>query len=145
MCLGSNLHFIWLFRFENICRRQAIGVVFVIKCMCAMYKTDCCISNSLNLQWNYYWLNLVNWRFSQVTVTSTYKDLTLKLHIWHVIILSLKGFLVGSYGLTWVLKNPSRVSQIAILNSPLTVSSPTPGLFQKLRLSFSFISPENEK
>ncbi|KAF3450907.1 hypothetical protein FNV43_RR06996 [Rhamnella rubrinervis] len=45
-----------------------------------------------------------------------------------------QGFLVGSYGLTWVLKNPSRVSQIAILNSPLTVSSPTPGLFQKLRI-----------
>lgn len=47
--------------------------------------------------------------------------------------LVLKGFLVGSYGLTWTLKNPSRISKLAILNSPLTVSSPVPGLFQQLR------------
>ncbi|KAK9232304.1 hypothetical protein WN943_022550 [Citrus x changshan-huyou] len=46
----------------------------------------------------------------------------------------LKGFLVGSYGLTWALKNPSRISKLAILNSPLTASSPLPGLFQQLRI-----------
>uniref|UniRef100_A0A9I9DT91 AB hydrolase-1 domain-containing protein n=1 Tax=Cucumis melo TaxID=3656 RepID=A0A9I9DT91_CUCME len=44
------------------------------------------------------------------------------------------GFLVGSYGLTWALKNQSRISKISILNSPLTVSSPVPGLFQQLRI-----------
>lgn len=44
-----------------------------------------------------------------------------------------QGFLVGSYGLTWALKNPTRISKLAILNSPLTVSSPIPGLFQQLR------------
>uniref|UniRef100_A0A5B6YTR6 AB hydrolase-1 domain-containing protein n=1 Tax=Davidia involucrata TaxID=16924 RepID=A0A5B6YTR6_DAVIN len=48
--------------------------------------------------------------------------------------LVVQGFLVGSYGLTWALKNPSRLSKLAILNSPLTVSSPIPGLFQKLRI-----------
>ncbi|KAL4179845.1 hypothetical protein AMTRI_Chr13g122140 [Amborella trichopoda] len=50
------------------------------------------------------------------------------------VILVIQGFLVGSYGLTWALKNPSRVSKITILNSPLTVSSSIPGLFQKLRI-----------
>jgi putative Mn2+ efflux pump MntP len=45
------------------------------------------------------------------------------------------GFLVGSYGLTWALKNTSKILKLAILNSPLTVSSPVPGLFQKLRFS----------
>ncbi|GMH17646.1 hypothetical protein Nepgr_019487 [Nepenthes gracilis] len=49
-------------------------------------------------------------------------------------LLVVQGFLVGSYGLTWALKNPSRISKLAILNSPLTVSSPIPGLFQKLRI-----------
>ena len=48
---------------------------------------------------------------------------------------SMKGFLVGSFGLTWALKNPSKILKLAILNSPLTVSSPIPGLFQKLRFS----------
>lgn len=48
--------------------------------------------------------------------------------------LVVQGFLVGSYGLTWALKNPTRISKLAILNSPLTVSSPTPGLFQQLRI-----------
>ncbi|GAB2256255.1 hypothetical protein Droror1_Dr00010033 [Drosera rotundifolia] len=47
--------------------------------------------------------------------------------------LAVQGFLVGSYGLTWALKNPSRISKLAILNTPLTVSSPVPGLFQQLR------------
>lgn len=49
-------------------------------------------------------------------------------------LLVVQGFLVGSYGLTWALKNPSRISKLAILNSPLTVSSPIPGLFQQLRI-----------
>ncbi|GAB4842103.1 hypothetical protein Ancab_012061 [Ancistrocladus abbreviatus] len=49
-------------------------------------------------------------------------------------LLVVQGFLVGSYGLTWALKNPSRISKLVILNSPLTVSSPIPGLFQKLRI-----------
>lgn len=49
-------------------------------------------------------------------------------------LLVVQGFLVGSYGLTWALKNPSRISQLAILNSPLTASSPIPGLFQQLRI-----------
>ncbi|XP_059641028.1 uncharacterized protein LOC132283137 isoform X2 [Cornus florida] len=48
--------------------------------------------------------------------------------------LVVQGFLVGSYGLTWALKNPSRISKLTILNSPLTVSSPIPGLFQQLRI-----------
>ncbi|KAF5466791.1 hypothetical protein F2P56_016687 [Juglans regia] len=48
--------------------------------------------------------------------------------------LVVQGFLVGSYGLTWALKNPSKIMKLAILNSPLTVSSPIPGLFQKLRI-----------
>ncbi|AAD55611.1 Contains PF/00561 alpha/beta hydrolase fold [Arabidopsis thaliana] len=39
-----------------------------------------------------------------------------------------------SYGLTWALKNPSKVEKLAILNSPLTVSSPVPGLFKQLRI-----------
>ncbi|KAL5575554.1 hypothetical protein UlMin_017253 [Ulmus minor] len=48
--------------------------------------------------------------------------------------LVVQGFLVGSYGLTWALKNQSRISKLAVLNTPLTVSSPVPGLFQKLRI-----------
>ncbi|XP_052182677.1 uncharacterized protein LOC127795192 [Diospyros lotus] len=48
--------------------------------------------------------------------------------------LVVQGFLVGSYGLTWALKNPSRIMKLAILNTPLTVSSPIPGLFQQLRI-----------
>ncbi|KAG2575178.1 hypothetical protein PVAP13_7KG417700 [Panicum virgatum] len=46
---------------------------------------------------------------------------------------TLKGFLVGSYGLTWALNNSNKVLKLAILNSPLTVSSPVPGLFQQLK------------
>ncbi|KMT00642.1 hypothetical protein BVRB_9g219350 [Beta vulgaris subsp. vulgaris] len=49
-------------------------------------------------------------------------------------LLVVQGFLVGSYGLTWALKNPSRISKLVILNSPLTASSPVPGLFQQLRI-----------
>ncbi|XP_030971066.1 uncharacterized protein LOC115991477 isoform X4 [Quercus lobata] len=48
--------------------------------------------------------------------------------------LVVQGFLVGSFGLTWALKNPSKILKLTILNSPLTVSSPIPGLFQKLRI-----------
>ncbi|XP_021736676.1 uncharacterized protein LOC110703221 [Chenopodium quinoa] len=48
-------------------------------------------------------------------------------------LLVVQGFLVGSYGLTWALKNPDRISKLVILNSPLTASSPVPGLFQQLR------------
>ncbi|XP_028766388.1 uncharacterized protein LOC114724238 isoform X1 [Neltuma alba] len=48
--------------------------------------------------------------------------------------LVVQGFLVGSYGLTWALKNSSKISKLAILNSPLTVSSPIPKLFQQLRI-----------
>ncbi|KAF3962726.1 hypothetical protein CMV_012796 [Castanea mollissima] len=40
----------------------------------------------------------------------------------------------GSFGLTWTLKNPSKILKLSILNRPLTVSSPIPGLFQKLSL-----------
>ncbi|KAF8011633.1 hypothetical protein BT93_J2039 [Corymbia citriodora subsp. variegata] len=48
--------------------------------------------------------------------------------------LVVQGFLVGSFGLTWALNNPSRILKLVILNSPLTASSPIPGLFQKLRI-----------
>ncbi|KAI3455292.1 hypothetical protein Pfo_011955 [Paulownia fortunei] len=50
--------------------------------------------------------------------------------------LVVQGFLVGSYGLTWALKNQSKISKLAILNTPLTISSPLPGLFQQLRIPF---------
>ncbi|RVW92017.1 hypothetical protein CK203_037101 [Vitis vinifera] len=56
-----------------------------------------------------------------------------KLEVKSPFLLVVQGFLVGSFGLTWALKNPSRISKLAILNSPLTASSPVPGLFQKLR------------
>ncbi|XP_020589847.1 uncharacterized protein LOC110031123 isoform X2 [Phalaenopsis equestris] len=45
-----------------------------------------------------------------------------------------QGFLVGSYGLTWALRNSDKVSKIAVLNSPLSARSSLPGLFQKLRI-----------
>ncbi|KAM7480323.1 hypothetical protein LguiA_028536 [Lonicera macranthoides] len=48
--------------------------------------------------------------------------------------LVVQGFLVGSYGLTWALKNEGKILKLAIMNSPLTVSSPIPGLFQQLRI-----------
>ncbi|KAL8117364.1 uncharacterized protein LOC141661919 [Apium graveolens] len=48
--------------------------------------------------------------------------------------LVVQGFLVGSFGLTWALKNPTRILKLAIMNSPLTASSPIPGLFQQLRI-----------
>ncbi|XP_078443256.1 alpha/beta-Hydrolases superfamily protein [Wolffia australiana] len=49
-------------------------------------------------------------------------------------ILVSQGFLVGSYGLTFALNNPERVSKIVVLNTPLTASSPLPGLFQQLKI-----------
>lgn len=45
-----------------------------------------------------------------------------------------QGFIVGSYGLTWALKNPERISKLAILNSPLTSAASLPGVFQQMRL-----------
>ncbi|XP_039118685.1 uncharacterized protein LOC120254696 isoform X2 [Dioscorea cayenensis subsp. rotundata] len=45
-----------------------------------------------------------------------------------------QGFLVGSYGLTWAVKNSDKVLKVVILNTPLSVSSQLPGLFQKLRI-----------
>ncbi|CAK9185622.1 unnamed protein product [Ilex paraguariensis] len=56
------------------------------------------------------------------------------LEIKSPIFLVIQGFLVGSYGLTWAVKNQSRIMKLAILNTPLTVSSPIPGLFQQLRI-----------
>ncbi|CAN6449836.1 unnamed protein product [Victoria cruziana] len=46
--------------------------------------------------------------------------------------LVVQGFLVGSFGLTWAIKNSSRLSDLVILNSPVTSSSPIPSLFQQL-------------
>ncbi|XP_024521271.1 uncharacterized protein LOC9644099 [Selaginella moellendorffii] len=59
-------------------------------------------------------------------------------------ILVTQGFLVGSFGLTWALKNTERVSKLVILNTPLTPSAPLPGLFNQLRLPFlgEFISQD---
>lgn len=48
--------------------------------------------------------------------------------------LVVQGFLVGSYGLTWALKNSKQITKLVILNSPLTPTSPIPGLFQQLRI-----------
>ncbi|KAJ8773884.1 hypothetical protein K2173_009315 [Erythroxylum novogranatense] len=48
--------------------------------------------------------------------------------------LVVQGFLVGSYGLTWALKNANKILKLTILNSPLTVSSPLPWLFQQLKI-----------
>ncbi|WOL20312.1 hypothetical protein Cni_G29116 [Canna indica] len=56
------------------------------------------------------------------------------LNICSPIFLVVQGFLVGSYGLTWALKNSNKISKLVILNSPLAISSPLPGLFQKLRI-----------
>nr|XP_043635784.1 cis-3-alkyl-4-alkyloxetan-2-one decarboxylase [Erigeron canadensis] len=57
-----------------------------------------------------------------------------KLEIKSPFSLVVQGFLVGSYGLTWALKNPSRISKLVIMNTPLTAGSPVPGLFQQLRI-----------
>ncbi|XP_020589848.1 uncharacterized protein LOC110031123 isoform X3 [Phalaenopsis equestris] len=57
-----------------------------------------------------------------------------KLNINSPFFLVIQGFLVGSYGLTWALRNSDKVSKIAVLNSPLSARSSLPGLFQKLRI-----------
>ncbi|CAN6269480.1 unnamed protein product [Urochloa humidicola] len=62
-----------------------------------------------------------------------FDDLLGTLNITEPFFLVAQGFLVGCYGLTWALNNSSRVLKLAILNSPLTVSSPVPGLFQQLK------------
>ncbi|KAL6844484.1 hypothetical protein ACP4OV_026157 [Aristida adscensionis] len=62
-----------------------------------------------------------------------FDDLLGTLNITEPFFLVVQGFIVGSYGLTWALKNPSKVLKVAILNSPLTVSSPLPGVLQQLR------------
>ncbi|KAK1383066.1 hypothetical protein POM88_020801 [Heracleum sosnowskyi] len=56
------------------------------------------------------------------------------LEVYALFYLVVQGFLVGSFGLTWALKNPARILKLAIMNSPLTASSPLPGLFQQLRI-----------
>ncbi|KAH7288365.1 hypothetical protein KP509_31G023700 [Ceratopteris richardii] len=47
-----------------------------------------------------------------------------------------QGFIVGSYGLTWALKNSDRVAKLIVLNGPLTPSAPLPSVFQQMRLPF---------
>lgn len=47
-----------------------------------------------------------------------------------------QGFIVGSYGLTWALKNPEKVAKLVVLNGPLSSSAPLPGIFQQMRLPF---------
>lgn len=49
-------------------------------------------------------------------------------------VLVTQGFIVGSYGLTWALKNPDRVVKLVVLNGPLSSLAPLPGIFQQLRL-----------
>ncbi|KAK8918393.1 hypothetical protein KSP39_PZI021120 [Platanthera zijinensis] len=63
-----------------------------------------------------------------------FDKLLLVLNINSPFFLVIQGFLVGSFGLTWALRNSDKVSKIAILNSPLSVQSSLPGLFQKLRI-----------
>lgn len=63
-------------------------------------------------------------------------NLLVRLEIEAPFFLLTQGFIVGSYGLTWALNNPSRVSKLAVLNTPLTPSAPLPSLFQQLRVPF---------
>ncbi|GLJ43362.1 hypothetical protein SUGI_0900830 [Cryptomeria japonica] len=62
-----------------------------------------------------------------------FEKLLIELGIDTPFIMVTQGFLMGSYGLTWALKNPSKIEKVAILNSPLTSSAPVPGLFKKLQ------------
>uniref|UniRef100_A0A453D905 Serine aminopeptidase S33 domain-containing protein n=1 Tax=Aegilops tauschii subsp. strangulata TaxID=200361 RepID=A0A453D905_AEGTS len=62
-----------------------------------------------------------------------FDELLVTLNITEPFFLVVQGFLVGSYGLTWALKNSNKLLKVAILNSPLTVSSPVPGVFKQLR------------
>eukprot|EP00850_Spirogloea_muscicola_P016188 SM000130S27075 [mRNA] locus=s130:36435:39651:+ [translate_table: standard] len=50
--------------------------------------------------------------------------------------LVVQGFILGSYGLTWALKNQDRVAKLGILNTPLTPSASLPPVFSQLRLPF---------
>ncbi|RLM66603.1 haloalkane dehalogenase [Panicum miliaceum] len=70
--------------------------------------------------------------FKEEEFHKAFDDLLGTLNITEPFFLVVQGFLVGSYGLTWALNNSSKVLKLAILNSPLTVSSPVPGLFQQL-------------
>ncbi|CAL5014568.1 unnamed protein product [Urochloa decumbens] len=71
--------------------------------------------------------------FKEEEFHKVFDDLLVTLNITEPFFLVVQGFLVGSYGLTWALNNSSRILKLAILNSPLTVSSPVPGLFQQLK------------
>ncbi|PVH35940.1 hypothetical protein PAHAL_7G313100 [Panicum hallii] len=71
--------------------------------------------------------------FKEEEFHKAFDDLLGTLNITEPFFLVVQGFLVGSYGLTWALNNSSKVLKLAILNSPLTVSSPVPGLFQQLK------------
>ncbi|GJN01554.1 hypothetical protein PR202_ga18829 [Eleusine coracana subsp. coracana] len=71
--------------------------------------------------------------FKEEEFHKAFDDLIGTLNITEPFFLVVQGFLVGSYGLTWALKNSSKILKLAILNSPLTVSSPLPGVFQQLR------------
>ncbi|GJN01551.1 hypothetical protein PR202_ga18825 [Eleusine coracana subsp. coracana] len=70
--------------------------------------------------------------FKEEEFHKAFDDLIGTLNITEPFFLVVQGFLVGSYGLTWALKNSSKILKLAILNSPLTVSSPLPGVFQQL-------------
>jgi len=71
--------------------------------------------------------------FAEEEFHKAFDNLLGTLNITEPFFLVVQGFLVGSYGLTWALNNSNKVLKLAILNSPLTVSSPVPGLFQQLK------------
>eukprot|EP00271_Cylindrocystis_brebissonii_P017239 TRINITY_DN43_c0_g2_i1.p1 TRINITY_DN43_c0_g2~~TRINITY_DN43_c0_g2_i1.p1 ORF type:complete len:444 (-),score=86.28 TRINITY_DN43_c0_g2_i1:619-1950(-) len=48
--------------------------------------------------------------------------------------LVVQGFVLGSLGLSWALKNPERLLSVGILNTPLTPSAPLPQVLSNLRL-----------
>uniref|UniRef100_A0A7I4BA16 AB hydrolase-1 domain-containing protein n=1 Tax=Physcomitrium patens TaxID=3218 RepID=A0A7I4BA16_PHYPA len=62
-----------------------------------------------------------------------FDKLLAKLDISSPFYLVTQGFITGSYGLTWALKNPTRVKKVVAMNTPLTPSAPLPGIFQQLR------------
>jgi len=71
--------------------------------------------------------------FKEEEFHKAFDDLLVTLNITEPFFLVVQGFLVGSYGLTWALKNSSKLLKLVILNSPLTVSSPVPGVLKQLR------------
>ncbi|CAM6090904.1 unnamed protein product [Calypogeia fissa] len=75
-----------------------------------------------------------DFKYTEGAYHEEFDKLLVRLKIKSPFFLLTQGFLVGSYGLTWALKNPQKISKLAILNSPLTASAPLPGLFQQLRL-----------